>query len=129
MESTWELMSGGSRHQRGVWVMAISVALLYTDPFSLDCISSQLFPFYLDCLDASGVGEQGKMNLYIEDAYLQTARVQLWSQFSILLHACSLPQNHMYGDICTYFHLHHCILKYEMRELVREAEVERLWLG
>jgi hypothetical protein len=48
--------------------MAISFVLLYADPFSLDCISSPLLPFYLDGLNTPGVFEQGKTNLDIEDA-------------------------------------------------------------
>jgi len=80
-------------------VMITSLVLLQTDPFSFGCISSPILPFYRDGLDASGLSEQGKLKLNIEDAWYTTARAHRWSPFSILVHACSLPQNRMYADI------------------------------
>ena len=58
-----------------------------------------------------------------------TAHVQGWSLISILVHACTLPQNHTYGDISTEVHAYHGVQRCDVGELVQEAEVDRLLLG
>jgi hypothetical protein len=109
IELEWMLRS---RESQGV------VSCLVQLSFSLGCTSAPILPFYQDGLDASGVSEQGKPKPNIEGAWHETARAQGQSPLSILVHAYSFPQNHMYADMPTKLYAHHGVLQCEVGESV-----------
>ena len=72
---------------------------------------------------------QGKPVPNIEDECSSPAHVQGWSRLAILVHACSVPQNHTYAGIAARFYVHHVVLQCDVGELVQGAGVGRSSLG